>query len=1282
MGYIDWQRIQTADVERISLDEDAAEEYFNLLLNSDLSESDGKLSEADTVVKLFNVTKAVLNIKGIQYETAVDEMERLMAEKDGGRDGEAVLMAENQELKAEIAQYQKYSGTGDKYLRGEIQQLTERIKMLTEELNEADRRLMKEQESFDRLTKDLKDKDQRYHDTKRQLERMQDDVKEYQRQFQSQRDSMIMRRSNADDVRDQMKEKNRELSRNLDEISELQKANDRLQEEVKNATKEMESATKDMNEMADDYSKLKGVLEETDRVMEDMRKEREILRSQVQDMEQQLVRKAEGDDDIMIALNKKVAEWKDILAAKDADIESKGKELLSLQKQLHSAKMDSDRNTVIELMEANDKKDEQIKDLKSRLDLASKDYDEVTGHIKTLKSQTKDGAPSLQQQRKIQSLNETLQQEQVTIVRERERVIEIEQDIVEKDRQIAELVNRMIQYEKGQYGLTEAVQEIKDCRAQIRLRDRNIEDLTREINQLNLDFDDVHLENEEMRDRLGIGSRDELDVENIRRKRAVKEEQASALNRVLQKEVERLEEERLVLKKALRKHALDRGERAVELGLSALDMEPLDEEVVLSPSKSKIIKVIQQPDPVPQRENVSSNIPTQDSEVLVLQKMQFEKENTQLKDENRQLELALRELKGAMDSGDKDINSPSLDKLVAMIEEKHATGQYDTTVHLKSQIQHLSGRNEELRLELRSAQLEINKTISELDARAQNIENLEKENGALREISQGIIKLNPLPLPEGIKPTSKDIIACLNEYIIQILQEISNKETLCSEMESALEDMRRKYSVALHQQSIVYKEHLAVKVEKEEESKKYADEKEELLLKKSQTDVRLQEFDRLLDNLSTEPDQHKKMLTELTRKITVLKVNEKSLTRRYTILQDVEKNLRKQIDKLNKDFLDMEAAVTSKLGDLERHKETSTYKITALQKALEDTVPLSQLEVTNRQFNELTAKYRDLLQRENSMMAHSSAFDTMQGELKSHQHREKTLKEKLLLEKERAYALENTLNDLVTKLGRNVTPSEAATAEISSVARKLATLEMKELNERERANHATIKYDQLRTLVAELENRNAELEQKFAVTSKINLECQRVERDLRDQISNSVSAETNRSDRARIIHLEESHATLQTECHKLKEIADIAQHQTEAITMRHQSQGKETESLRKQLYELQMETDEKTVIAKLHQHIVALQISEVTAVRKYEVTNTKVKKQDIQIARLNQTVDDKTEEIQHLRNETRSKIRFLKVIIQDLRRQFSGALPLGQQERFSETLRTLQEKRISLESNL
>ena len=81
-------------------------------------------------------------------------------------------------------------------------------------------------------------------------------------------------------------------------------------------------------------------------------------------------------------------------------------------------------------------------------------------------------------------------------------------------------------------------------------------------------------------------------------------------------------------------------------------------------------------------------------------------------------------------------------------------------------------------------------------------------------------------------------------------------------------------------------------------------------------------------------------------------------------------------------------------------------------------------------------------------------------------------------------------------------------------------------------------------------------------------------------------------------------------------------------------------------------------------------------------SSLQVKKSEMQIARLNRAMDDKQEEIQHVRDEKRSKIRFLKVVIQDLRRQFSGALPLGQQERFSETLRLLQEKRIQLESNL
>jgi bifunctional DNA-binding transcriptional regulator/antitoxin component of YhaV-PrlF toxin-antitoxin module len=45
------------------------------------------------------------------------------------------------------------------------------------------------------------------------------------------------------------------------------------------------------------------------------------------------------------------------------------------------------------------------------------------------------------------------------------------------------------------------------------------------------------MENEELRERLGMDPRDRLDIEDIRQKKNVRSEQASAMNRVLVKEV-------------------------------------------------------------------------------------------------------------------------------------------------------------------------------------------------------------------------------------------------------------------------------------------------------------------------------------------------------------------------------------------------------------------------------------------------------------------------------------------------------------------------------------------------------------------------------------------------------------------------------------------------------------------------------------------------------------------------------------------------------------------------
>ena len=69
-----------------------------------------------------------------------------------------------------------------------------------------------------------------------------------------------MKRSNVDDAREQMKEKNKELSEYLDEIKELQNANDLLQSEVEKVKGEMTDATTEIEETTRQYCNLKACL--------------------------------------------------------------------------------------------------------------------------------------------------------------------------------------------------------------------------------------------------------------------------------------------------------------------------------------------------------------------------------------------------------------------------------------------------------------------------------------------------------------------------------------------------------------------------------------------------------------------------------------------------------------------------------------------------------------------------------------------------------------------------------------------------------------------------------------------------------------------------------------------------------------------------------------------------------------------------------------------------------------------------------------------------------------
>lgn len=53
-------------------------------------------------------------------------------------------------------------------------------------------------------------------------------------------------------------------------------------------------------------------------------------------------------------------------------------------------------------------------------------------------------------------------------------------------------------------------------------------------------------------------------------------------------------------------------------------------------------------------------------------------------------------------------------------------------------------------------------------------------------------------------------------------------------------------------------------------------------------------------------------------------------------------------------------------------------------------------------------------------------------------------------------------------------------SEIVSISKKITMLEMKELNERQRAEHSQKMYEHVKTSLQQMEERNFELETKFA----------------------------------------------------------------------------------------------------------------------------------------------------------------------------------------------------------
>jgi centrosomal protein CEP290 len=464
--------------------------------------------------------------------------------------------------------------------------------------------------------------------------------------------------------------------------------------------------------------------------------------------------------------------------------------------------------------------------------------------------------------KEIDQLKEKCGELEKLLANEQQRRLQSEREKEECDTELAE-TRRVIEiYERGEFGLKEAITEIKQKKEELAQRDNNIAELIQQTNELQRQMDTLYDGNEAMRLRLGLGPDDHPDLTQLREKREREMNEVKEQNRSLVRDMERLEEEKMSLRK-------------------------------------KIIEKSTKPKGGSATPSMTSS-PTHLTTIVEL--------NGQIS----HLQSELTKEKQRRESCQKEITRLNRER-TKFVDRKKGNEQEETDYN--------EGEKE---------REELHGKISQLVH-----ENQRKEMELLALKRQLVEQQADGPIDHGGRD---DDVRSLSDCLEQ------------------LEDYRRKFDIIIHQQGVLYKEYHNERKNWEREKDTLERDRDKHVTEQQINEIKLQELTRLQDMLKDDEDTVRQKIGEVSRAITVLRVNERVLSRRNGILESNDTRLRNEIKTLKQTMSEIEINTTQQIMYLRRFKESASYKISILQRQLSDCMSHSEYKELKHQYNQLVGK--------------------------------------------------------------------------------------------------------------------------------------------------------------------------------------------------------------------------------------------------------------------------------------------------------------------------------------
>ncbi|KAK6098993.1 40S ribosomal protein S26 [Batrachochytrium dendrobatidis] len=1278
MGPLSWEQVLSIPIEseNAELHTQQLEWLSNHIVQTRL-DVDSPNTTSDNLIHLFSMIQKIIGLK----DSSVHSFESQLKQ--------ANMQIQNQALEIQRVRAMSTKSTDPAFievhhLQDELIQLEHKNAAAIRDIERAEEALDSERSVVAQLTASLKEertKTSTLQDTNRRLD---DELKDARSRLSDQRNHIQSRNIDKDNFRMQLTEKNAELNRYIAEIQMLSTEHSQMATEVESMTQELEAAVCEIETNLKELQECRDLIKHKDEIIDQVTDERDALQIKIEDMVEQL------ED-----LDQQLSSNKDELVNVDNNYQQpfqKNKELQCAHDEVSACQKELQDTTVNELRLEISRKDTIIQTLEKQVEQVNSDFELLSIDWDRLDRQIKQEVQSItNEQAIVKNVREDLNsikklRDKLLVYQDRHKANEdaakqLQEQLADKETVIVKLYKRIDLYEQGTYGLKDAVQEIKNLKLKLRINIREKEDCVRQINHLESQMGDAIEENQELRARLGMDKNSRFDIDAYRKSKTVEAEKSNALNIHLRQEIDRLEEERLQLKSGLRFQALERGERAIALGLTAQDLMSVEEysnklrlgtngqmNTTTSTTKEIIRPIL--------------NIDQLDKLTLELERLHvdgietkqqlwsLQEEHKRQIEETHMLQSAILEVSQSLISmahqSKQENDFPIVSKLVQILQSKiinsnsgNAIMQIDKSISILNTKLHK--QLEEAEQHKKALESEMAKLKEQLVIRENEIK-AEKEKSLVRDH-------HFLHLPTELTLASPSGYSSLVDQLITCMVELREKDLELKECAIVLEQKEELWELTDSKLQMLYKDHNKSKAIHESKVSKLSKALNEANNRESLLSAKIDRLESLLATTEASSDEITRATIDAHRKLIVMQVNEGMLARRYTALSDVEAFLQKENARLKEDLIDMSKSARETILRLQFKKNSTEAVLEKLQHEFANSVPQNQHLLLYNRLQTHISKTRLLMDREREWTEHCMSHEDNRNII------EKQRKEiyKLTVQLDEATQLVNMHNELASKNScQNPTTDSYA---VSMLKVKL------EVHER-RSELAETRIKTLETLEAEMILRLDSTEKMYTALRE---EIIQVQEDFLNFKNEHISCLTEQHYQATLKEkacLEDEVGALRQEVQKYKEIADIATNQVADLNALHKMDEKEKQILQAAVQELQMKDDDKLVIGKLHHHILALQMSETVILRKLDCMTSKCLRLETLSLQAEQAKDDRDQLLFDLRIKTKGRVRLMQKTLSELRLKLSGVVPLGKHEKACNMIRILDDRKRKAELQL